>query len=1170
MQNKAQRFSLAAGTILAAILVVYAASSVYAGVVNSPHDFSVATGLSTKSSTIAPDGVCSACHIPHGAQDNVLWARPLSGGVVNGNSYGNYRTPLTLDGSSNKPNYLVGFTLQCYDCHDYHFSGGIDDFPAFNNFQSSHRPQDIAFGFQTKKRDSTITTDSSLTMKTDPPVGSYSGYYENSPPFPSNYGANASLTPRTDNTMLAKTGGHYFKSGDPGSGLYKGDKLPCSDCHDPHKWYENTTTGRQAFFSPRIQSSDATRWSNLFGSSPVTASTYMANPLQNAVMSRNDAGSRKLCIVCHSTTDGTSPVTFTNINLKYSNPTPYIVRPPAGITEHASASTVACVSCHQHNMIDASCSMCHGYPPSDTATVAYPTSFTPFPAPGADVDSHARHIGNKQSLPKGSSGPYNFACGVCHNTTLHQNTKVSITIQGAWTKNGGVYDNTNYFNPAFPGPTGELDNSSASGGWGGPSRSGGNSCKNVYCHSAGRVQTSMALDCTVDYRIPVWLSGKILCNGCHGYGTTTTPNPTYGTLDFGMPSYVNGGVASGKANSHYAHVVKNGIECTTCHFGIVTGSGATRAIIETAVPTAHVNGLRDIGFDTGIVTGSPNYDNTTQTCTVSCHGSGALRWGQTGLSCFSCHSGIEPASKPQPNAGFPSPVDNVQYLSTGHGRTAALGNYPPNASPDLNPPAHFDNVAGAVPDCYVCHAMLSRHIGRTANDLSNDPYRLGSARTSPVSTGGLGNFTGPFGDNVDTLCLGCHGNAAQRAGHDNQAKGTRTVDAQTHATGISGTKYTWPIPAWKCVDCHDPHGDANWKMLRSAINAPRTQTDTQAGSDKLGTPLRTTGLDCVVFQSVAGQGPASYASSPSTGQGICEICHNQTFTYRRGGAGAQNGHPTTRCSQCHTHPAGFKGASCKGCHGGDDGTGLVINNAPNIAKYWLTSGHGKYSTSLPLAVNPIQCEDCHDISYLSGADHKTSGAAGLTDPPTNTNTLMWPSKSGTADTSPTKNTSHLKSSFFPVSPTRKMDYALAFDAKCGSLGVGCHTWTYPTSHVGHAHPNTTVSPYDNVLTFGRPHANTPPAPKLYSWYPVIGAAPDYLNRFYETPAVWLIQDLTTNADNVVYGDNGAGYGTCITCHDPHGSNAPINVIGATTNKMMRGDIGSSTQSFFCNTACHGN
>ncbi len=930
MRSKAERVFLAAGALLVASLLVFAASGGYAGVVNSPHDFSLSTGLSTKSSTIAPSGVCSSCHIPHGAQDNVLWVRSLTG--IN-----NYSTLLTLDGTpSGELNYRPGYTLQCYDCHDYHFgSPGIDDVPAFNNFQVNHKPQDIAFGFQTKKRDASISTDASSTMKEDAPRGSYSGYYENSPPYAlDTYGVNTSLASRTDNTALAKTGGHYFKSGDPNTalGIYKGDKLPCSDCHDPHRW----ASGWQAFFAPLVQTSNATQWSNVFNNPALGTSTtpvgseYMANPLASGSRTGNDQSSRKLCIVCHGTsTDSVSPgpvvsVTFTQVNQKYNNPAPTLIRPPVGISEHQSASTVACVSCHQHNMIDASCSMCHGFPPSDTATIRYPVSFTPAPDASAVNDSHARHVGNKQGAAKNSSGPYSIVCGVCHygsamgfDTGLgqHQNGRVSVVIQGIWTKApngpGGLWDNTNYFNPAYPAGThGQLDNTNVSGGWGSGATYGGDNCANVYCHSAGRVQAAMTLNNTTDYPNARWLTGAVHCNDCHGLGTTIIADNLYGTYNYGMPNYANGGPGT-RANSHGPHVIESGIECTTCHFNSVTGVGASRAI-KGVTSTLHVNGLREVSFDTAVVGGTPSYDNSAKTCNVSCHGAGTPPvWGQSNLTCFSCHAGTEQTYKPQPNQTIPSPVDNVQYLASGHGRPPASGNYPGG---DGNPPAGFDNAAASPSECFVCHAMLSKHIGRTPSDINNDPYRLGSG-SIPGKPGGLGvngagGFTGNFADNVDTLCLGCHGNATQRAGHDNAAKGTRTVDAQTHARGITGTDYaTWPVTPWKCVDCHDPHGDANYKMVRSGINAPTTVGDTTlSGSDGKGTPKRLA-VTAVTFTNLTGQANGSYATLTTKGQGVCEICHNQTPLYNRGGLGNVGSHisRTGRCTICHVHTAGFKG-----------------------------------------------------------------------------------------------------------------------------------------------------------------------------------------------------------------------------------------------------------------------
>lgn len=294
------------------------------------------------------------------------------------------------------------------------------------------------------------------------------------------------------------------------------------------------------------------------------------------------------------------------------------------------------------------------------------------------------------------------------------------------------------------------------------------------------------------------------------------------------------------------------------------------------------------------------------------------------------------------------------------------------------------------------------------------------------------------------------------------------------------------------------------------------------------------------------------------------LASNRTYYFRMAGA---NSLGTSKGTISAFTTAAAAQRVCTDCHGGVNGDNTQVrNNAPNITKYWLSSGHGRFSTKAPQSVHAILCDDCHDLNFLSAADHKTDGTAGAADPPANINTLMWPGKTGTVNTVPDANTSHLKASFFPVSPVRKSDYALAFDTQCGSLTRGCHTLRYPLSHVGYAHPDSRV---DNVLTFGRTHANTPPDPKIYSWYPTVVGAADYANRSYESPAVWLVSDLTTLADNASYPDASVSYGGCISCHDPHGTGVPIDVSW-TSNKMLRGVALGAAVGPFCNLACHGN
>jgi len=126
-----RRFVLTAAFLAAAGVLLFAGKSLDAGVVGSPHDFS-ANGPYTLPTPIAPLGTCTACHIPHGAQDVfVLWSRNLS----------SYRSLLEVDGGGTyQINYVHNPTIPCYDCHDSHTSGNIDDSPLNSAFSSNHKP----------------------------------------------------------------------------------------------------------------------------------------------------------------------------------------------------------------------------------------------------------------------------------------------------------------------------------------------------------------------------------------------------------------------------------------------------------------------------------------------------------------------------------------------------------------------------------------------------------------------------------------------------------------------------------------------------------------------------------------------------------------------------------------------------------------------------------------------------------------------------------------------------------------------------------------------------------------------------------------------------------------------------------------------------------------------
>lgn len=1060
----------------------------------SPHDFS-ATGPWTQSGDISPSGVCSGCHIPHGAQDNALWSRNLLG----------YRTKLYhRDGSpGTEPNFLLPPSLACYDCHDYH---GTADFenpstPALSLFRTDHRPHDVLFGF---RKDSL----GSMTEFGPGPQGGKAvpGFYETNPPGPAaSYGVNTSAP-------LNETGGHYFKN-DPtssaGDAIDNGDKLPCRDCHDPHQW--DSGGNWQAFF--RKQWPPGSRVATRLGATAV-GSSQMAND-STPVNKRSDVGSRNLCIACHGTSD-TQPVNFSEIDPSYRSAP--ITAPPATVGEHANASQVACVTCHAHNSIGANCSGCHGFPPGPYPPDRQSAQSPPYPS----AEPHSRHVGRADGQPPGSTPPYSFECKVCHATSA------------MGSRGSGAAHQDNVMSIAFdlsglgqPNPPDNSLSVGQSGIW----------CSNVYCHSAGGSDNSLA-----GYFSPVrwgYSPAPLRCNGCHGRGTPDN------VIETGMPNYASGPAGSATANSHNVHVVVNRYDCSVCHFDTAQGSYATGRSVKTA-PLKHVNGAREVVFDGTTATGT--FDNTpaTKTCHVSCHGLDAPRWGGTLVSgCFSCHTGTEQTHKPQNDygtPGAPNPVDNAEYLYSGHGRSGS------NYAGSNNLPAGFsryvsDNTAPA--DCYLCHSQNAAHTVKDAND----PFRLGYGSDT---TGQKGTLKGAFADNTDALCLGCHGDATQRGGHDNAAKGTTTINVKTHARGITGTRYNWPVTPWKCVDCHDPHGDGKsgadrYMMVRSGINAPIDNTDANAGSDAKSRPKRTdANVRGLTFNSLAGYATGSYAQ-PGNGTGgtwgPCEVCHTQTTAYSRTSDNtASHAARTSRCTSCHGHGKGFAPTACKGCHGPDG----VAPSAPDISAYWTSSGHGRFASS-------SECESCHDASYLTAADHKTDGSV-PGNPPNNINTLDWPGKSPrNADTNPNANTSHLKSGFINASPTSRADIAKTFDNYCTYT---CHSREY------HRHQKDAGPLPRDVMRFGDPGTDTTSNPKQYNWY----ALTTYATDFYRSQSPWVDSDVRSSSG---LPDQGTEYGLCVSCHDPHGTGTTDTSGGyvAHSNHMVRGNWKSDAGTF-CTRACH--
>ena len=213
----------------------------------------------------------------------------------------------------------------------------------------------------------------------------------------------------------------------------------------------------------------------------------------------------------------------------------------------------------------------------------------------------------------------------------------------------------------------------------------------------------------------------------------------------------------------------------------------------------------------------------------------------------------------------------------------------------------------------------------------------------------------------------------------------------------------------------------------------------------------------------------------------------------------------------------------------DDGTfGFNVN------------GHGANGTAQgaprPTLHPNLACTACHDISSPQPGTH----FACVKDANRELNTRQWPGKP--ADTRNT-NTSHLVARYLPPAGSA-LEQQTAFDDYCA---YACHRDAGVTDMRHGRHPGG-VS--DKVMEFSLANGTTDD-PKR--------------DRGLDRRLIpWTIDDLTTAAaadpPKVRY------YGTCVSCHDPHGTETRQKTRG--TNKMVLRNWQGISMQPFCGSACH--
>jgi predicted CxxxxCH...CXXCH cytochrome family protein len=700
-------------------------------------------------------------------------------------------------------------------------------------------------------------------------------------------------------------------------------------------------------------------------------------------------------------------------------------------------------------------------------------------------------------------------------------------------------------------------------------------CGTNRCHNNGQLSGPI-----LAYTWGTALNGTNSCTECHNAGTGNLVTNSHGphlttTTGGGAQCFECHGTGAATANSHADGTVNFNVSggAVTFAYGVaadavVGASGGTFG--SCGVNRCHNNGQSAAGaaytWNTPI-----NGTNSCTECHVATSALGTFahnnHLAMPGYGCSDCHA-AGAATAPTHADGSVNLNAGIVYAGTPATLAVAAGGgtFGSCSTGSCHNATAGVNVAwnGTAVNCNECHLVTAA----AAEDNWNGQNKVMSAVVAGEWTG-VGHGRG----GIALACTACH---TMAVAHDSTTNLTgagnnpyrlsagfscSNFSGACHASGKTGPvsgldistikdhdkanmpngKRIWPWTP-QCVNCHDPHGDsANIAMIGNEIYDAAPLNLLAAP----GTGINAENTLMVFTNATVGQDAtgASYANSGAPYSSICQECHTATggmTSYLDGTNSSAGAHPSAPggnpgdCSGCHKHSVGFEGGDCVSCHDGSvalapnviDGT---LPNNPALRYNWAGSDGGKQDGGHgdPQGrdgVNPVpECADCHDIQIPAG----THGD-GIVQSVFNNATRN-------------ANTAHLKAAFFtrsapPTIPVGAGTWStqVYFDNYCA---YQCHT-ARGVPDMRHEQDTTTAATNHWSVELGT-HLTVSDGDGLFVNYPVDA-------------------DLNTAA-NIADVD----YGTCVTCHDPHGTTL-IETL-RTSNRMVRDKFTSPPT--LCN-ACH--